>query len=213
MKALIVSFYFPPAGGGGVQRPLKLAQYLPAMGIETHVLAPDDPRWLHRDEGLRMPSQAWVHRARYVGVSGGKPSEVLAGTHGLERALTHARLQLRRLVVPDENATWAVTAIPAGIRLVREHEIDVVVSTSPPPLDASDRRGDRARHRAHAGSPTCATRSSRTRTGGRTRPRRRRRRRCTSASRGSSPAAPTRSRASPRRSARRRGRSSRAAPS
>ena len=133
MKALIVSFYFPPAGGGGVQRPLKLAQYLPAMGIETHVLAPDDPRWLHRDEGLKMPSQAWVHRARYVGVSGGKPAEVLAGTQGLERALTRARLQLRRLVVPDENATWAVTAIPAGIRLVREHGIDVVVSTSPPP--------------------------------------------------------------------------------
>ena len=132
MKALLVSFYFPPAGGGGVQRPLKLAQYLPTMGIETHVLAPDDPRWLHRDEGLRMPSQAWVHRARYVGVSGGKPSEVLAGTQGLERAVTHARLQLRRLVVPDENATWAITAIPAGIRLVREHGIDVVVSTSPP---------------------------------------------------------------------------------
>ena len=133
MKALIVSFYFPPAGRGGVQRPLKLAQYLPAMGIETHVLAPDDPRWIHRDEGLKMPSQAWVHRARYVGVSGGKPAEVLAGTQGLERAMTRARLQLRRLVVPDENATWAVTAIPAGIRLVREHGIDVVVSTSPPP--------------------------------------------------------------------------------
>jgi glycosyltransferase involved in cell wall biosynthesis len=80
-----------------------------------------------------MPTQAWVHRARYVGVSGGKPSEVLAGTEGIERALTQARLQLRRLVVPDENATWAVTAIPTGIRLVRRHEIDVVVSTSPPP--------------------------------------------------------------------------------
>ena len=133
MKALVVSFYFPPAGGGGVQRPLKLAQYLPAMGIETHVLAPDDPRWLHRDPNLRIPTQAWVHRTRYVGVSGGKPSEVLAGTDGIERALTQARLQLRRLVLPDENATWAVTAIPAGIRLVRRHEIDVVVSTSPPP--------------------------------------------------------------------------------
>ncbi len=133
MKVLLVSFYFPPAGGGGVQRPLKLAQYLPAMGIETHVLAPDDPRWLHRDKGLRAPSQAWVHRARYVGVSGGKPSEVLAGTQGLERLATRARLQLRRLVVPDENATWALTAIPAGIRIVREHGIDVVVSTSPPP--------------------------------------------------------------------------------
>jgi glycosyltransferase involved in cell wall biosynthesis len=133
MRALIVSFYFPPAGGGGVQRPLKLAQYLPAMGIETHVLAPDDPRWIHRDDGLRMPLQAWVHRARYVGVSGGKPSEVLARAEGgFERAVTRARLQLRRMVVPDENATWALTAIPAGIRLVKRHEIDVVVSTSPP---------------------------------------------------------------------------------
>ena len=103
------------------------------MGIETHVLAPDDPRWIHRDDGLRMPSQAWVHRARYVGVSGGKPAEVLAGTHGLERVATQARLQLRRLVVPDENATWALTAIPAGIKLVRKHGIDVVISTSPPP--------------------------------------------------------------------------------
>jgi glycosyltransferase involved in cell wall biosynthesis len=103
------------------------------MGVETHVLAPDDPRWVHRDDGLRAPSQAWVHRARYVGVSGGKPSEVLAGTTGLERVATQARLQLRRLVVPDENATWALTAIPAGIRVVREHGIDVVLSTSPPP--------------------------------------------------------------------------------
>ncbi len=115
-----------------MQRSLKLAQYLPAMGIETHVLAPDDPRWIHRDEELRLPTQAWVHRARYVGVSGGKPSEVLAGRQGLDRVATRARLQLRRFVVPDENATWALTAIPAGIRLVREHEIDVVVSTSPP---------------------------------------------------------------------------------
>ena len=45
--------YFPPAGGGGVQRSLKLAQYLPALGIETHVLAPDDPKWIHEDADLR----------------------------------------------------------------------------------------------------------------------------------------------------------------
>ena len=133
MKALLVSFYFPPAGGGGVQRPLKFAQYLPALGIETHVLAPDDPRWIHRDEGLRLPTQAWIHRSRYIGVSGGKPAELVRGKQGMELALTRARLQLRRLVVPDENATWALTAIPAGIKIVRDHGIDVVVSTSPPP--------------------------------------------------------------------------------
>src|SRR5436190_10106377 len=132
MKVLLVSFYFPPAGGGGVQRPLKLAQYLPALGIETHVLAPDDPRWIHRDEELRVPTQAWVHRARYVGPMGRKPAEELHGTHGVERALTHARLLGRRALVPDENVSWNLTAIPAAIRLVRKHDIDVVITTSPP---------------------------------------------------------------------------------
>ncbi len=133
VKVLVVSFYFPPAGGGGVQRPLKLAQYLPALGIETHVLAPDDPRWVHRDADLRVPTQAWVHRARYFGPSGGKPAEILRATDGIDRLLLRARLQARRLVVPDENALWAVTAIPAAIRIVREHGIDAVLTTSPPP--------------------------------------------------------------------------------
>jgi glycosyltransferase involved in cell wall biosynthesis len=132
VKVLLVSFYWPPAGGGGVQRPIKLAQYLPALGIETHVLAPDDPRWLHRDDGLRAPSDAWVHRARYLGPSGGKPAELLRRTDGFERAILQARLQARRLIVPDENALWTVSAVPAAIRLVREHAIDAVLTTSPP---------------------------------------------------------------------------------
>jgi len=132
VKVLLVSFYFPPAGGGGVQRPLKLAQYLPPLGIETHVLAPDDPRWIHRDEGLRVPTQAWVHRARYIGPMGRKPAEELHGKQGLERAATHAKLLGRRALVPDENVSWNLTAIPAAIRLVRRHGIDVVITTSPP---------------------------------------------------------------------------------
>jgi len=52
VKVLLVTMYFPPAGGGGVQRPLKFATHLPAHGIETHVLAPDDPKWLHVDPQL-----------------------------------------------------------------------------------------------------------------------------------------------------------------
>ena len=80
VKVLLVSLYWPPAGGGGVQRPLKFAQYLPALGIETHVLAPDDPKWIHEDADLRAPTQAWVHRARYLGPEGpaGRPRSCTA---------------------------------------------------------------------------------------------------------------------------------------
>ncbi len=132
MKVLIVTMYFPPSGGGGVQRTLKFATHLPALGIETHVLAPDDPRWIHRDDDLAPPSQAWVHRARYIGPSGRKPAEELHGTTGLERIGRQASLFGRRLLVPDENVSWNLTAIPAAVQIVRREGIDVVLTTSPP---------------------------------------------------------------------------------
>jgi glycosyltransferase involved in cell wall biosynthesis len=132
MKVLIVSLYFPPAGGGGVQRPLKFATHLPELGVETHVLAPDDPKWVHRDDELQSPTQAWIHRARYVGPEGRRPAEELHGRSGLDRLLLQAGLFGRRLLVPDENVGWTMTAIPAAVRLVRREGIDVVLTTSPP---------------------------------------------------------------------------------
>jgi len=132
VKVLLVTMYFPPAGGGGVQRPLKLATHLPALGIETHVLAPDDPKWLHRDEDLRPPTQAFVHRARYLGPKARLPSEELRGLGGLDLALAHARLAGRRLLLPDASVTWAPTAVPAAVRIVRSEGIDAVITTSPP---------------------------------------------------------------------------------
>jgi glycosyltransferase involved in cell wall biosynthesis len=132
VKVLLVSMYFPPAGGGGVQRTLKTATYLPGLGIETHVLAPDDPKWIHRDDELLPPTQAWIHRARYLGPRGRLPAQELYGKQGLERYGLQARLFGRRLLVPDENVTWNLTAIPAAIRIVRREGIDAMLTTSPP---------------------------------------------------------------------------------
>jgi len=132
VKVLLVTMYFPPAGGGGVQRSLKLAQYLPALGIETHVLAPDDPKWVHRDPELRAPTQAWIHRARYLGPRARKPAEELRAADGFERALVQAQVTARRLLLPDASVTWNVTAIPAAVRIVRQEGIDVILTTSPP---------------------------------------------------------------------------------
>ena len=127
-----MTMYFPPAGGGGVARPLKLATHLPELGIETHVLAPDDPKWLARDDELDIPAEAHVHRARYVGPRGRLPAEELHGLSGADRALRQAALFGRRLLLPDEFVSWGLTAIPAARKIVRDEKIDIVITTSPP---------------------------------------------------------------------------------
>jgi glycosyltransferase involved in cell wall biosynthesis len=132
MKVLLVTMYFPPAGGGGVPRPLKFATHLPALGIETHVLAPDDARWIHSDPELQPPTQAWIHRARYLGPRARKLADELHGRRGLDRLSRQARSLSSRMLVPDENVGWNLTAIPAAVRIARSEGIDVVITTSPP---------------------------------------------------------------------------------
>jgi glycosyltransferase involved in cell wall biosynthesis len=132
MKLLLVTMYWPPAGGGGVQRPLKTATHLPSFGIETHVLAPDDPKWVHRDDDVRAPTQAWVHRVPYHGPQGRVPSEDLYKREGFDRLKYQAGMLYRRALVPDLAVAWAPNAIPAAIRIVRQEGIDAVLTTSPP---------------------------------------------------------------------------------
>ena len=59
--------------------------------------------------------------------------------------------------------SFNLTAIPAALRICREEGIDVVITTSPPGSVHLVGAAVQARRRACAGSPTCATRSSRIR--------------------------------------------------
>ncbi len=96
------------------------------------MLAPDDPKWLHEDAELPLPTQAWVHRARYVGPRGRRLADELHGRSGVDLAVRRASTVGRRLLVPDENVTWNATAIPKAISIARSEGIDVVLTTSPP---------------------------------------------------------------------------------
>jgi len=135
VRALIVSYYFPPAGGGGVQRVLKLCKHLPAFGWDVDVLAPDDPKWVAHDPGLaaEIPAGTVVHRARYRGPSDERPAaDVLASAEGLRGVATRAGLYGRQLLVPDPRVVWVPDAARAAVRIVRERSASVVLTTSPP---------------------------------------------------------------------------------
>ena len=51
-KVLIVAYYWPPAGGPGVQRWLKFVKYLPDFGIEPIVFVPENASYPIVDESL-----------------------------------------------------------------------------------------------------------------------------------------------------------------
>jgi glycosyltransferase involved in cell wall biosynthesis len=132
VKILICSFYFPPTGGGGVQRPLKFAELLPEFGIEAHVLAPGNAKWLHHDEPPPALASRNVHRAPFLGPRGRLPAEELYGRRGGDRLLRKLLLTPRRFLLPDEDVTWLLTALPVVTRIVHRERIDVLLTTSPP---------------------------------------------------------------------------------
>ncbi len=100
--------------------------------METHVLAPGDPKWVSTDDDTRVPGTVAVHRVRFVGPRARRLGDELFGKRGSGLALAHARHFFPRLLVPDEFVLWVLTATPAAVRLVRRHGIDVVMTSSSP---------------------------------------------------------------------------------
>jgi glycosyltransferase involved in cell wall biosynthesis len=134
VRLLLIAFYFPPAGGGGVQRTLKFCRHLPEFGVDVDVLAPTDPKWFALDQPLmrEIPASTTVHRTPFLGPRSTFRADVLRGATGVRRAAVQARYAYERALVPDKAAPWAMTAIPAGVHIVRRRRIDAIMTTSPP---------------------------------------------------------------------------------
>jgi glycosyltransferase involved in cell wall biosynthesis len=134
MRILLISFYFPPAGGGGVQRTLKFCRYLPEFGVDVDVLAPTDSKWFDRDEPLmaEIPATTRVHRVAFHGPRSASRADDLFGAHGIERVKVEARHIYGRLLVPDKATPWFATAVPRARSIVRSENIEAIVTTSPP---------------------------------------------------------------------------------
>lgn len=118
-RVLMVAFHFPPlAGSSGIQRTLRFAQWLPRYGWEPLVLSAD-PRAYERtsDDLLReVPAELVVQRAfalntaRHLALRGRYPA---------------------LLARPDRWISWALAAIPTGLRMVRRYRPAAIWSTYP----------------------------------------------------------------------------------
>ena len=134
---LVAAYGFPPVGGAGVQRVLKLVKYLPAHGVTPTVLTVANPSVPVRDATLErdFPRELEIMRVRTLEPPYGKkaaawkaraaPSEVAR----LTRAVTAVAKQL---LVPDPQILWQPAAQAAlAMQLVRNAP-DVVFVSGPP---------------------------------------------------------------------------------
>lgn len=154
---LIVTPFFAPQNHAAVFRAYKLAKYLPDFGWRPIVLTVDTHYHFNEDPGLltSLPDDVTVATSRYIEPTlrglrmamGGRDRtfrrmkpEILAkkddtaaavdGQSAAKRIYHH--LLAHWCSTPDTYWTWARTAASVGRKLVREHNIKVVYTTSPP---------------------------------------------------------------------------------
>jgi glycosyltransferase involved in cell wall biosynthesis len=126
-RVLVIAYYFPPLGMGGVQRIAKFCKYLPDSGWEPLVLT-------SRPEGYFALDQSLLEElggVRIFGVPGMVPISAATG----ERFET-GRNRLKKLaawmLLPDSRVLWVPNALGFGGRLLESLTPDCILASAPP---------------------------------------------------------------------------------
>ncbi len=143
-KVLIVTYYWPPAGGPGVQRWLKFVKYLPESGIEPHVYIPENPNYPIVDETLDSKSNPAIKIIKQpifepyaLGkiISKKKTNRISSGIiteknpSWMEKFLLFVR---GNFFVPDARVFWVKPSVRFLNKYLQEHQIDTLITTGPP---------------------------------------------------------------------------------
>lgn len=145
-SVLLVTYYFPPAGGAGVQRTLKFTRYLPDSGWRPVVLTPrEDADFPVRDPSLagEVPPSAEVVRTpilepyevyrRLTGRTGGSLDVASMTTSGRTSFTERLSEWVRSNVfIPDARMGWRRPAVSVGLRAIAAFRPEAIVSSAPP---------------------------------------------------------------------------------
>jgi glycosyltransferase involved in cell wall biosynthesis len=145
-KVLIITYYWPPAGGPGVQRVLKFAKYLPEFGWQPIILTVQNGEYPAYDESLfaDIPKECKVYKTpaiepfalykKFTGMNTDEAIPVATLTEkktNWKKKLAHwIRLNL---FIPDAKIGWIPYAVRAGKHIIRNEKPDIIFSSSPPP--------------------------------------------------------------------------------
>ena len=143
-RALIITYYWPPAGGPGVQRWLKFVTYFKDFGIEPVVFIPDNPHYPLQDKSIvseipegieiiRFPIKEPYGFAKIF--SKKKTNQVSSGiiTNKNQSVLEKLLLWIRgNFFIPDARIGWVKPAVGFLKEYLDKNDMDIVISSGPP---------------------------------------------------------------------------------
>lgn len=144
-KILIITYYWPPAGGPGVQRWLKFVKYLPDFGVQPIVYIPENPTYpivdyeLHNDvsdktiilkhkivEPYQLASFFSKNRTKKI-------SSGIIPNQKKQSVLDKAFLWVRgNLFIPDARVFWVKPSVVFLEKYIKENNIDTIITSGPP---------------------------------------------------------------------------------
>lgn len=144
-KLLIITYYWPPAGGPGVQRWLKFVKYLPDFGIQPIVYIPENPTYPILDEGLQkdVSEKAIILKNNifepyqlasfFSKNSTQKISSGIIPAAKKQTVLQRFLLWVRgNLFIPDARVFWIKPSVKYLKKYIQENQIDTIVTSGPP---------------------------------------------------------------------------------
>lgn len=128
-KVLIISYLFPPAGGGGVIRTTKFVKYLPQFDWQVYILAPKKAFYPIEDKSLlkEIPKEVEIIRVKYF-----EPGFWFSWRYW-QSLLKYFLYPW--LLVPDNQAFWILPAVIAGYRLIKKEKIKLIYTSAAPYSD------------------------------------------------------------------------------
>ena len=146
-RVLIISYYWPPTGGSGVQRWVKFAKYLPSEGWQPVIYTPENPEQLATYASLEaeIPAEAEIIKThiiepyelykKFLRKSGHSKEAVEVNPVNAQNKsfLQKVAMWVRgNLFLPDPRCMWIRPSVSYLKKYLKEHPVDLIVTTGPP---------------------------------------------------------------------------------
>ncbi|WP_336731329.1 glycosyl transferase family 1 [Chryseobacterium sp. VD8] len=143
-KILIITYYWPPAGGPGVQRWLKFAKYLPEFGWKPVIYTPENPSYPLLDESLMkdVPKDLEIVKTKIW-----EPYQLAEKLNKSNKKFKAGQFDVGKnqswksklsiwvrgnFFIPDARVFWVKPSVKFLEQYLKENQIEVVVTSGPP---------------------------------------------------------------------------------